>query len=111
MAASREYLDAAGDHAPDLQALTFLGRDVGIGVRLNGNWVARQPHVQAGRVIYEEPRYTEGRTGQEVYAPYCHITPKGLVKLAQVFASEALQAAKLVPQRGKPQKLRIANAF
>lgn len=61
--------------------------------RLNGRWVAKQPHVQANRLICKEARYTDERTGQEVYAPYCHITPKGLAKLAEAFASEALQAA------------------
>lgn len=61
--------------------------------RLNGRWVAKQPHVQAGRLIYKEARYTDERTRQEVYAPYCHITPKGLAKLSEAFASEALQAA------------------
>ena len=62
--------------------------------RLNGRWVAKQEHIQGGRLIYKEARYTDEKTGHEVYAPYCHITPKGLSKLARVFGSspEALAA-------------------
>ncbi len=55
--------------------------------RMNGRWVAKQPHIQAGRLIYKEARYTDEKTGQEVYAPYCHITPKGLAKLAHEFST------------------------
>lgn len=54
--------------------------------RLNGRWVAKQEHIQGGRLIYKEAKYTDEKTGHEVYAPYCHITPKGLSKLARVFA-------------------------
>lgn len=54
--------------------------------RLNGRWVAKQEHIQGGRLIYKEAKYTDEKTGHEVYAPYCHITPKGLAKLARVFA-------------------------
>ena len=53
--------------------------------RLNGRWVAKSEHIQGGRLIYKEAKYTDDKTGQEVYAPYCHITPKGLAKLARVF--------------------------
>lgn len=55
--------------------------------RLNGRWVAKQEHIQGGRLIYKEAKYTDEKTGHEVYAPYCHITPKGLAKLARVFGS------------------------
>lgn len=61
--------------------------------RLNGRWVAKQPHIQAGRLIYKEARYTDEKTGHEVYAPYCHITPKGLAKLAQEFSKEQMAVA------------------
>lgn len=61
--------------------------------RLNGRWVAKQPHIQAGRLIYKEARYTDEKTGHEVYAPYCHITPKGLAKLAQIFGSGQMDMA------------------
>ena len=56
--------------------------------RQNGSWVAYQQHIQNGRLRYKEARYTDDNTGQEVYRPYCHITPKGLAKLAQVFSQE-----------------------
>ncbi len=55
--------------------------------RLNGRWVAKQEHIQGGRLIYKEARYTDEKTGHEVYAPYCHITPKGIAKLAREFGS------------------------
>ncbi len=62
--------------------------------RLNGRWVAKQEHIQGGRLIYKEAKYTDEKTGHEVYAPYCHITPKGLAKLAREFgaAQESLAA-------------------
>lgn len=56
--------------------------------RQNGSWVAYQQHIQNGRLLYKEARYTDENTGQEVYRPYCHITPKGLAKLAQAFGRE-----------------------
>lgn len=51
--------------------------------RQNGSWVAYQQHIQNGRLIYKEARYTNEDTGQETYRPYCHITPKGLAKIAE----------------------------
>lgn len=59
--------------------------------RLNGRWVAYQQHIQGGRLIYKEAKYTDEKTGNEVYAPYCHITPKGLAKLARVFAADQVE--------------------
>lgn len=53
--------------------------------RMNGRWVAKSEHIQGGRLVYKEAKYTDEKTGHEVYAPYCHITPKGLAKLARVF--------------------------
>lgn len=61
--------------------------------RLNGRWVAKQEHIQGGRLIYKEAKYTDEKTGHEVYAPYCHITPKGLAKLARVFGAGEIQLA------------------
>ncbi|MGB3881991.1 MAG: phage regulatory protein/antirepressor Ant [Diaphorobacter nitroreducens] len=59
--------------------------------RLNGRWVAYQQHIQGRRLIYKEAKYTDEKTGNEVYAPYCHITPKGLAKLARVFAADQVE--------------------
>ena len=56
--------------------------------RQNGSWVAYQQHIQNGRLLYKEARYTDENTGQEVYRPYCHITQKGLAKLAEAFSRE-----------------------
>lgn len=61
--------------------------------RMNGRWVAKSEHIQGGRLIYKEAKYTNQETGQEVYAPYCHITPKGLAKLARVFGGPMELAA------------------
>ncbi|WP_192888367.1 Rha family transcriptional regulator [Paracidovorax avenae] len=61
--------------------------------RLNGRWVARQEHIQGGRLVYKEAKFTDQRTGHEVYAPYCHITPKGLAKLAHEFQKQHAKAA------------------
>ena len=61
--------------------------------RLNGRWVAKQEHIQGGRLIYKEAKYTDEKTGHEVYAPYCHVTPKGLAKLAREFGSGPIQLA------------------
>lgn len=57
--------------------------------RQNGSWVAYQQHIQNGRLIYKEAKYTDDNTGQEVYKPYCHITQKGLAKLAQDLQGDA----------------------
>lgn len=61
--------------------------------RLNGRWVAKQEHISGGRLIYKEARYTDQNTGHEVYAPYCHITPKGLAKLAREFGNLQMELA------------------
>lgn len=61
--------------------------------RLNGRWVAKQVHIQGGRLIYKEAKYTDEKTGHEMYAPYCHITPKGLAKLAREFGSGPIELA------------------
>lgn len=60
--------------------------------RQNGSWVAYQQHIQNGRLIYKEARYTDDLTGQETYRPYCHITSKGLVVLAEEFGGQELAA-------------------
>lgn len=43
--------------------------------------------LKGGRLAYKEARYTDDVTNQEVYRPYCHITPKGLARLAIEFGS------------------------
>ncbi len=52
--------------------------------RQNGSWVAYQQHIANGRLRYKEAHYTDANTGQACLRPYCHITPKGLAKLAVV---------------------------
>jgi phage antirepressor YoqD-like protein len=54
--------------------------------RLNGRWVGYQKHIENGHLQFKEARYTDDKTGQECRSPYCHILPKGMTKLATVFA-------------------------
>lgn len=53
--------------------------------RQNGSWVAYRQHIQNGRLEYKEANYTDQTTDMACRRPYCHITPKGLAKLAEVF--------------------------
>jgi phage antirepressor YoqD-like protein len=70
------------------EALTHWLHANGWTYRQNGSWVAYQQHIQNGRLQFKEAKYTDENTGQEVHRPYCHITPKGLAKLAEVFRRE-----------------------
>lgn len=56
--------------------------------RQNGRWVAYQQHIENGRLQYKEATYTDQKTGQECHAPYCYILPKGMTKLATIFAAQ-----------------------
>lgn len=55
--------------------------------RQNDSWVAYENQIKVGRLQYKEARYTDQNTGQECRRPYCHITQKGMVKLAMMFGS------------------------
>ena len=57
--------------------------------RQNSSWVPYQQHIQNGRLVYKEARYTDENTGLECRSPYCHILPKGLTKLAEHFTATA----------------------
>lgn len=50
--------------------------------RQNGSWVAYDKSIKAGYLAYKEANYTDEKTGQAGVKPYCHITQKGLTKLA-----------------------------
>lgn len=52
--------------------------------RQNGSWLAYDRHIKNGNLAYKEANYTNEKTGLACIKPYCHITPKGLVKLAQM---------------------------
>lgn len=56
--------------------------------RQNGSWVAYQQQIANGRLRYKEANYTDANTGVACTRPYCHITPKGLARLAEVFATQ-----------------------
>lgn len=60
--------------------------------RQNESWVAYQPHINNGRLRYKEAKFTDESTGLPCVKPYCHVTPKGLAKLAQVFQREVAAA-------------------
>lgn len=55
--------------------------------RQNGSWLAYKEQIDSKRLEYKEAKYTDQNTGMEVRKPYCHITPKGLTKLATVFGA------------------------
>lgn len=61
--------------------------------RQNGSWVAYRQHIENGRLEYKEANYTDEKTGMRCCKPYCHITPKGLAKLAVVFGANLKHAA------------------
>ena len=50
--------------------------------RQNGSWVAYDQHIKSGCLQYKEASYTDEKTGTPCRKPYCHITPKGMTKLA-----------------------------
>lgn len=56
--------------------------------RQNESWVAYSQHIQNRHLEYKEANYTDQKTGMKVSKPYCHLTQKGLAKLATIFASE-----------------------
>lgn len=56
--------------------------------RLNGSWVAYEKYIRNGCLQFKEAKYTDETTGQECRKAYCHVTPKGLTKLAQMYSIE-----------------------
>lgn len=60
--------------------------------RQNGSWVAYDAYIKNGYLQFKEAIYTDDKTGQECRKPYCHVTPKGLTKMARMFSIE-LEAA------------------
>ena len=61
--------------------------------RQNGSWVAYSQHIQNGRLQYKEANYTDHSTGMKCTKPYCHITQKGLAKIATAFIADTKKAA------------------
>lgn len=53
--------------------------------RQNGSWVGYDPHIKNGDLAYKEANYTDEKTELACIKPYCHVTPRGLVKLAVMF--------------------------
>lgn len=54
--------------------------------RQNGAWVAYDKYIKNGCLEYKEAVYADEKTGLECRKSYCHVTPKGLVKLAEMFS-------------------------
>lgn len=50
--------------------------------RQNNSWVAYDKFIKNGCLQYKEANYTGENTGMNCVKPYCHITPKGLARLA-----------------------------
>ena len=51
--------------------------------RQNGSWLAMQDKINSGHLVYKEAKYTD-EDGMERRKPYCHITTKGLTRLAEL---------------------------
>jgi phage antirepressor YoqD-like protein len=54
--------------------------------RQNRSWVAHSAQIHAGRMEYKEAHYTDD-DGNETARPYCHLTPKGLSRFAQIIGT------------------------
>ena len=53
--------------------------------RQNESWVAYDKYIKNGCLVYKEASYTDESTGLKVIKPYCHITQKGIARLAVEF--------------------------
>ena len=69
-----------------LDELTTFMHEKGWVYRQNKSWVAYAKHIHSGVLKYKEARYTDEKTEMGVLRPYCHITPKGLTKLARLLS-------------------------
>lgn len=58
--------------------------------RQNSSWVGYDYRIKSGTLSYKEANYTDEKTGMACVKPYCHVTPKGLVKLAQMLGVQHL---------------------
>lgn len=52
--------------------------------RQNCSWVARAEAIRSGRLVYKEAHFTNDKTEMQEVRPYCHLTPKGLVEVAEM---------------------------
>lgn len=62
--------------------LSAFLHEIGWLYRQNGSWVAYDAHIRTGYLQYKEAHYTDDKTGMACIKPYCHITQKGMAKLA-----------------------------
>ncbi len=98
--AAYDRISASGETLTITQAAKVLGvkRDdltrymaaKGWIYRQNKSWVAYKSQETAGRLVYKEAKYTDDNTGMEVHRPYCHLTQKGLAKLAVLLQEGSL---------------------
>lgn len=56
--------------------------------RQNGSWVGYDLRIRAGLLEYKEAHYTDAKAGLACIKPYCHITQKGIAKLARLMSRE-----------------------
>lgn len=99
-AAALDRISAGGEAVTFTQAAKVLGvkrnylttfmHANGWVYRQNGSWVAYDQQIRSGRLVYKEATYTDDETGQERCKPYCHITPKGLTRLAEMLGTGAI---------------------
>ncbi|MDR1660896.1 MAG: phage antirepressor KilAC domain-containing protein [Azoarcus sp.] len=55
--------------------------------RQNNSWGAHSSAIHIGRMEYKEAHYSDD-DGHEVAKPYCHLTPKGIVRLASLLGAD-----------------------
>lgn len=71
-----------------IRRLTTWLHEHGWVYRQNGSWVGYQKHIESGDLEYKEAHYTDAKTGLACIKPYCHITQRGMLKIAQQLAQE-----------------------
>ena len=91
--AALDRISASGDSLTLTEASKVLGvkrNDLTVRLhaegwiyRQNGSWVGYDKHIKNGNLQYKEYNYTDEKTGLACIKPYCHITQKGLTKLAE----------------------------
>ena len=65
--------------------LTAKLHEAGWIYRQNASWVAYDQYIKNGCLAYKEATYTDESTEMKTIRPYCHVTQKGMTKLAISF--------------------------
>lgn len=89
--------------SPDSLTFTQASKIMGVPLRLltawmykhgwvyrqNASWVAYKKRIDSGDLEYKEAHYTDAKIGLPGVKAYCHITQKGMIRLAQQMEQEA----------------------